>query len=137
MTGIAIAILLVIYIGYLLFIPKQLVSYRFPKGKEEQFEILTKKVKAGESVVYRVDRCAYVHATTFSYRAFVGDREFIPYPVTASVVEPGCIIRDVYIPVPAETPPGMYYLQFTAEWHLDPIGVKYLSSRTEVFEVVK
>lgn len=132
MTAITVAICIIVYIGFLLLIPRTLVHY-----KREPFEVLTKTVEAGKSVVYRVDRCSFVSATTFSYRAFVGDREFIPYPVTASIVSPGCVSRDVYIPVPAETPPGKYHLQFTVEWHLEPLGVKYLSSQTEEFTVVK
>lgn len=101
----------------------------------QPYKILTKKVKVGGQLVYVVDACKKIKASSVVSRAFV---DGIRYPAITSFnnVPVGCTKTKVSILVPNFITPGVYHLELNVQYKINNLRVDTYQFTTEEFEVV-
>lgn len=119
--------------GYWWFFPEQVVTVSNPT------EIKTDKrvYQQGERIIYTLDYCKTRQIQGKVTRSLV-DGFVIPYGSIESDLPVGCRKFFVYdLHIPEYTPPGIYHIEGSGEYHVNPIQTNRNCWRTEDFEVVR
>ena len=101
----------------------------------EPLEVVTKQVKAGDYLYYKVDRCRNNDSVVI-IATYLVDHIQIPYPTTSVRGTIGCEIKEYNILIPANAVPGAYTLHFTYEFQVNPIRRIINDVQSEPFEVL-
>lgn len=125
------AIGIMLYAAYLLFYP----FHPFILNREPA-EVLTKKVTAGQDLIYKVDYCRHGAGSGKVTRTVVGDT-FIPIPLVETVTKEGCGSNAIHLPIPEGSTPGTYHLEVSAEFHPNALRSIVIRFQTEDFQIVK
>ena len=103
---------------------------------KQPFEILTPVVQQGDVLLYKMDYCKKTDLVPTVNRQFV-DGLIYTLPVGSSVLVKGCRVITNSIEVPKNLPPGIYYIQSTAQYQVNPIRTILYDYKTAKFEVTK
>jgi len=122
---------LLLYAGYFLFYPFHPVTFN-----KDRFEIVTKEVKRGESLVYRADVCKNMDIATEVTRSFNNSLVYLLSPTTSTRPE-GCSVTNVAISVPEELPTGEYFLRTRFTYRLNALRTITVTHDTEGFTIVE
>lgn len=100
----------------------------------QPYKVITKKVKVGEQLIYVVDACKNINASSVVSRAFV---DGIRYPAITTInnVPTGCQKTNVSILVPNFVAPGVYHLELNVQYKINAFRVDTYQFNTENFEV--
>lgn len=115
------------------FFPKDIISY--PAGNV--FPVITKTVKAGGYLKYKLYYCKYTEDISTVYQTLVGHNIYTLAAIQRNIPT-GCqtrIISDVYIP--PTVPPDTYVLHLTVEYHPNPLRTVQYFVVTQPFQVTK
>lgn len=105
---------LTIYIIYL-------VSYPFNPLTIKSVTITTPTIKAGGTLIYKINSCKHTRETPVVYRKIVSKTSSQSFPTTQGVVQPGCNTTQVPIQILADTPPGKYMLYTEVVYQVNPL----------------
>lgn len=125
------AFCIMLYAGYLLFYPFKPFVLRTEPAK-----VLTKKVIAGQDLIYEVDYCRHGAGSGKVTRTVVGDT-FIPIPLVETVTKEGCGVNTIHLPIPEGATPGKYHLEVSAEFHPNALRSIVVRFQSEEFEIIK
>ena len=125
----AVAFVIVFYIGYLAFYPFKTLVVKQP------ITILTPTVKAGDDMVYQISYCRYFKGSAQLSRTLVGPDNF-PAPFVSSITKPGCGIAHVHLNVPASATPGAYHMEAIAEFQVNPFQLRRVNFQSGEFQVI-
>jgi hypothetical protein len=120
-----------LYIGYLLFEPITPLVI-----KNQPAKILSKNIKAGDIMYYRVDYCRYSNKSARVYRTITGDVN-IPTPSIETITKLGCSFANVPIQIPFGTPKGIYHININIEFDINEFRTIVVNFITEDFKVIK
>ena len=123
--------ILLLYGMFYLFYPFNPVTFN-----RERFEVLTKEVQQGNSLIYRADVCKNMDIATEFTRSFNNDIVYL-IPPTVSTRPKGCAITDIAIPVPEELPTGEYFLRTRFIYRLNALRTITISHDSEKFEIIE
>ena len=118
-----------LYILYLMVYPFKTIEMKQP------FKVLTPVVKAGEDFKILNEYCKYTNSTGTLSRSFI-DGEIYPISTTVSNLQTGCGSLVITIQVPEYLPSGIYHLQTTAEYKINPVRTIFVTSKSEDFQVI-
>lgn len=136
MTGIALAILALLYAGYLLFWPIKTVTFT----QIENLEIVNenKTVKIGQDLFYKVSYCRYTNRQAKVTRE-IHDGVIYVLPEIQTNLATGCF-KDQVINIgtmPKAIVPGKYSMYTTIEFKVNALRTVTHTLTTEDFYVVK
>lgn len=101
---------------------------------EQPVKVLTKKVVAGESMIYEIHFCRYLKGVVHATRTLRGPITYSESSIT-NLTETGCQVKEVLFPVPKGSPAGRYHLDTVVEFEITSnrkITVPYSSEEFEV-----
>lgn len=106
------------------------------KPNIQPYKVATKKVKVGGQLVYMVNACKYYATTGIVTRTFADGVRY-PALVSSGNVKPGCTNSKVSIIVPNYIVPGIYHLELSVQYQINPFRADTYQFYTENFTVVK
>ena len=124
MAVIGVAIMAVLWIGYLLFDPVKILDVEVP------LPVSPTEVKAGDIVNVNFDYCKYEDYDSHIKVDFIGDY-VIPTLSTTRSFELGCHTENLAISIPAGSPEGVYNIRLEIDYY-----VNVLRRETYVFDSV-
>jgi len=129
--AIASALFLVVYVAYLLFYP-------FPTITISEATVLTKEVKAGGNILYKVTYCKYTDSPATVYRTFhlIDESVSVPTPAVQTISKLGCNVVQIPLATFETMPKGEYYLYVDIEIKKNPIRIIHTTFETDTFEVI-
>jgi|ERR1700719_4961032 len=103
----------------------------------QPYKVFTPIVKRGGDLLYQVDACKYVSVESQVYRQFVQIPSKIEYPGTQEPnnIATGCRKTNVTIQVPMYIPKGIYYLNLSVFYQVNPLRQVDYNFVTEKFQV--
>lgn len=136
MTGITLAILTLLYAGYMLFWPVKTVTFT----QTEKLEIVNenKTVKVGEDLFYKVSYCRYTDTQAKVTRE-IHDGVIYVLPEIQTNLTKGCFTdRVINIgTMPKAIAPGKYSMYTTIEFKVNALRTVTHTLTTEDFYVIK
>lgn len=136
MAGIVLAILGLLYTGYMLFWPYKTVTF----NQTTNLEVLNqnKQLRAGEELQYKISYCKYTDKIAIITRTIQDGVLYILPPVETKVSE-GCKENATVniAQIPKAIPPGKYTMVITLAYKLNPLRTVTHTLATEPFYVVK
>jgi hypothetical protein len=103
---------------------------------EPEFPVLTKTVKQGGILKYTSNYCKYNEVAPLVYRTFANDLVFSTPPQTTNRPM-GCHVVTIAVLVPHELPPGVYHIENTFSFQMNPLRVITIKENSETFTVVE
>lgn len=122
---------LTLFVGYEFLWPVEVIV-----PTTQPYKVLTPQVKAGDSLIYIVDACKKMNASTTVVRRFV-DHVVLSQPSEPSNIRVGCGQTEVTVVVPKLLTPGTWYLALDISYQINPFRSKEYHLRTEDFQVIK
>ena len=122
-------IILLIVILYLAFYP-----IRVMKPNVQPYKINQSKIEAGETIYFTADYCKFRPLPARVNRSIV-DTTVLYLAETTTNLETGCKKVNSPVLIPLNTPPGIYYIQSTLSYRLNPLHEVHYRLITEKFEV--
>lgn len=101
----------------------------------QPYKVLTPKVRVGDQLVYVVDSCKYLKVTGIVSRSFVDGVRY-PSITSSGIVKPGCSKTKVAIQVPNYVVPGIYHVDLSVQYQINPFRTDTYNFYTENFEVI-
>lgn len=100
------------------------------------YKVLTKEVKQGELLMYEIEYCKYTDVIPTVQRQFI-DGIVYTIPQGNVQIRKGCgkVINSIV--VPAQLPPGEYYLSVRASFRMNPLRTIDKTTISEKFTVIK
>lgn len=111
----------------------------FPIGEPvtvNKTEVLTKQVKAGDDLLYKVYFCINYKAPTTITRS-IQDGVIYYLPTHTNSFELGCTAHTKEVTIPKNISPGFYFINHHVVVKLNPVRDYSMEYNTELFEVVK
>lgn len=109
-----------------------LVFYRLPLPTEP------KSVKSGEFITLEADFCKVTNATGRTVQRLVSDKTEVLAPTVPEALQKGCYNFPVKVPVPPQTPPGKYHINFRTTYKTNPLHTNLIEEiNSEEFMVVE
>jgi len=102
---------------------------------QQPVPILTKKISAGDDVVYSVNYCRYYEGSSQVSRSIVGP-EIVVIPSVSSVLKKGCGIVTIHLPTSKSLIPGIYHILISADFHPNSVRTVTTNFESEDFEVI-
>lgn len=137
MAGITLAILGLLYTGFMLFWPYRTVTF----NQTQNLEVLNenKQVRAGEDLQYKISYCRYTDKQAIITRTLQDGVVYILPPVQATKVAEGCAdnVTVNIATIPKAIPPGKYTMVVSLEYRINPLRTITHTLATEPFYVVK
>jgi hypothetical protein len=99
--------------------------------------IVTPNVKAGSSLVYKVDSCKNTPDTPTVYKKIVSAGYSESLPSSPGVIDEGCSDTKVVLPIPNGTPPGKYILYTEIDYSVNAIRTIRVFWQAGPFSVVQ
>ena len=132
-----ISLLILLLTAGLLFYIFFLLLYPFTPFviNEQPVPILTKKITAGDDVIYSVNYCRNDEGSTQVSRSIIGPEIFVT-PSVNSVVKKGCSIATIHLLTPKSLKPGIYHILVSADFHPNFIRTITTNFESEEFEVI-
>jgi hypothetical protein len=127
----SLAALLILYIGFNLLYPYQTMSVENPAP------VLNKIVRQGETLAIKLNYEKFTDKPCVVTRQFINDIVYV-MPSYSSDYPKGKDTKISYsTKVPAELPPGEYYVRVTLEYSFPPFRTITYTYVTEKFTVIK
>lgn len=105
----------------------------------EPFKILNEnhEVEAGQLVIYRIDYCKYVNASSTTIKTIVGEQTTYPLATATSNVPKGChVAENRNTIVPTGVAPGHYHLELNFNYRVNGLRSATVTLHSEDFTVV-
>ena len=118
------------YFYYLLLWPVTVTKFNVAR-----FQVLTKNVKQGGTLLYVVDYCKYKDFSANLSRSFV-DSLVYRTPNTTGNLAIGCHQVTTSLQVPLALSPGVYHLEITVSYDVNPLRTETHKLATEEFQVL-
>lgn len=125
------ALVLMSTIGFWLFFP-----YKTTVFKDSILKVENTKVKAGGDLVYYVDYCKYTDIIPEITKTFVDGIIYV-VPPAVSTTKTGCGRNKIQVTIPQNLPSGVYHLDLTYRYKVNPLRTIDISIETENFTVTK
>ena len=122
---------LLLLAGYWLFYP-----YKTTEFKSSVLRVESQTVKAGEDLVYYVDYCKYTDVLPEISKTFVDGIIYVA-PPSISSTKKGCGTNKIQVAVPKNLPAGVYHLNLTYRYKMNPVREIDINIETEKFTVIK
>lgn len=122
---------LLLLVGYWLYFPYKTVVFSEPK-----FPVINKTIKQGKILTYTSNYCKYTSLPAKTNRTFVNGLIYST-PEMFTNRERGCHSVNIGIIIPAELPPGVYHIENTYSYRVNPIRIITVSQKSENFTVVE
>lgn len=131
MTIIGIALVFLILVGMLAFIPVNVIQ-----ANVQPYKVATSNVKAGDEMVYIADICKYKEIVGTTTRTFV-DEAGVQHPVAALIsnIGSGCRQNFVVVPTLPSFRSGKWYLDLDVEYQVNAFRTQTYHFRTDVFTI--
>jgi len=116
------------YVAYLVFWPVKVADYNQP------YKVRPNIVEAGQTLTYTTNYCKYIDVPPTVSRTLI-DGTVIYFPTETTNLPTGCNKKDVQLVIPKNTPPGVYHIEITLTYKVNPL--KEVTSRilTDEFRV--
>ena len=102
----------------------------------QTFPVITKTVKQGKTLMYTSNYCKYSDKLPLVSRTFADEILFATPIITAN--RPlGCNIITITIDVPQELPPGVYHLENTYTFQVNPLRTVVVREKSDNFTVIE
>lgn len=110
--------------------------YQIIKFNDSLYPVITKTVKAGGVLKYSSNYCKYSNLAPMTTRSFV---DGLVYSTKAETTnrEIGCHTITVGVKVPLELPGGVYHLENTFVYQVNPVRIETVSHSSEDFTVIE
>ncbi len=124
---------LIIVLAFWAFYPYKTLTFKDPV-----FPVVSKVVRAGESVQFVSNYCKYFNGMGRTSRAYVDTVLFYIPPVASitSKLPKGCGSLTVSVPTSTEMATGSYYIRNIYEYQVNPIRTIVITHDTEKFTIV-
>lgn len=113
----------------------QVYPYKTLEINKTPMEVVTKKVKPGGVLVYKVDYCKFTDETATITKAFI-DGVIYNMPAVEGIFPRGCGVNVVAVTIPHELPAGVYEIAQKWTYPVNPIRRNATLAKTEPFEVL-
>lgn len=113
-----------------------LYPYKIITFIEAKFPIVTKEVNQGGFLKYVVNYCKYTDVRPIVSRSFVNGIVFTT-PLTLTSRQTGCNKMTVGVKVPEELPRGIYHIEMTYQYKVNPLREITLKHSSDTFEVLE
>jgi hypothetical protein len=128
--AILLGILTILTVTYWLTYPYEPLVFQ-----DEKFPVINKIIKRGEMVVYTSNYCKYADLPALVTRTFKNELIFLtPTSITNRPI--GCNSITIAVTIPKELPSGIFRLENTYEFQVNPIRKIIVLEDTEDFQVV-
>lgn len=106
--------------------------YEVTNIKKQPMEVLTKELKAGESLFYKIDYCKSMDSTATITKLLVNGLVY-HLGTIEGVFDKGCRVNTVQIVIPPELPVGEYHLIQQWSYKVNPVRTIKVQAETETF----
>ena len=103
---------------------------------ESPLKVLTPKVKAGDDMIYQVKYCRYTKVSAKVTRTLIGS-DTIPTIPLNSISKPGCGTAVVHMNTPSSANPGIYHMEASADFQVNPYQIRTTNYESDNFEITK
>lgn len=125
------AIVVMSVVGFWLFYP-----YKTTEFRDKIIKVENDTVKAGEEISYSVSYCKYTDVTPEISKTFVDGIIYVA-PGAVSTTKKGCGVNKIHVTVPKNLPPGVYHLELSYRYKVNPVRTIIINTQTEKFTVIK
>ena len=100
------------------------------------YPVITKEVKKGDALLFKMDYCKYTDKKATVTRRFIDSLLYVMPDITA-VNEMGCRRQLVSEEIPQNLPAGEYIMDFYYTYKVNPIREVTVHAHTQKFQVIE
>lgn len=122
-------LLILAFVIYLAYFPVKVADYNQP------YKVRPNVIEAGQTLTYTADFCKYKNVQASVTRTLV-DGTVIFFPIENTNLPIGCNKRDIPLVIPKNTPPGVYHLEISLVYRVNPLREITTRILTDEFRVL-
>ncbi len=100
-------------------------------------QVLQKEVKAGETLIYRLDFCKNMDLPVTINRRFVDGLVYTLPEFSTHNNKVGCKVQDILLDVPVTLPEGTYHFHTEFSYKVNPIRTVTILVESNEFDIIK
>lgn len=126
------ATLFMVYVGYLLYYPFK-VNY---SHTGDTLHVINKKLHAGEAVRLKVDVEQLTSGIKVDKSTQIVNGIVFNLPNSSYITSKGRMTFTQYVVIPKEIQPGVYHLEFSSTFNINPIRKIIINRKSENFTIL-
>lgn len=101
----------------------------------DPIQLYPSQILSGGLAILVIDYCKNNEVTGFIEIKLIGNASQVELPSSFGRFPKGCGLSDIAVRIPSDTVPGIYYLDYTLTYRMNPIRVVTVHVKTELFEI--